>query len=72
MYVAVCILVTGSLLYQAVGGNKDELTRCLEETAKRLVAVERTIVNGVPKAAEEAMENFKSYVVFREPREYDM
>jgi hypothetical protein len=36
----------------------------LEDTANRLLAVERTVVNGVPKAAEEAMENLKSYVVF--------
>ena len=52
-------------LYQAVGDNKDELARRLKETANRLLAVERTIVSGVPKAAEEAMEKLKSYVVFR-------
>ena len=45
-----------------MGDNKDELAHRLEDTAKRLMAVERTIVNGVPKAAEEAMENLKSYV----------
>ena len=42
----------------------------LEETANRLLALERTVISGVPKAAEEAMENFKSYVVFRSPEEY--
>ena len=52
-----------------MGGNKDELSRCLEETAKRLLAVERTIINGVPNAAKEAMENFKSYVVFLAPKD---
>ena len=40
-------------LYQAVGDNKDELAQRLEDTAKRLLAVERTVANGVPKAAEE-------------------
>ena len=54
-----CILSIAWLLNQAVGGNKDELAQRLEDTAKRLLAVERTIVNGVPKAAEEAMENLK-------------
>ena len=44
--------------------------RRLEETANRLFAVERTIVSGVPKAAEEAMENLKSYVVFRALKGY--
>ena len=32
--------------------------------------MERTVVSGIPKAAEEAMENFKLYVVFRVPKEY--
>ena len=40
-----------------VGDNKDELAKSLEDTANRLLAVERTVVNGVPKATEEAMEN---------------
>ena len=52
------------LLYQAVGGNQDELAQRLEDTANRLLAVERTILSGVPKAAEKAMENLKLYVVF--------
>ncbi|KIJ94292.1 hypothetical protein K443DRAFT_12247, partial [Laccaria amethystina LaAM-08-1] len=43
----------------AVGSNKDELVQSLEETANRLLAVERMVVSGVPKAAEEAMENLK-------------
>ena len=55
-------LRTGLQLYQAVGDNKDELALRLEDTAKRLLAVERTIVSG-PKVAEEAMEDLKSYVV---------
>jgi hypothetical protein len=38
--------------------------------ANRLLAVERTVVSGVPKAAEEAMENLKKYVVFRAPIGY--
>ena len=37
----------------------------LEETANRLLTLERTVVSGVPKAAEEAMEKLKSYVVSR-------
>ena len=32
--------------------------------------MERTVVSGVPKAAEEAMENLKSYVVFLAPKGY--
>ena len=52
------------LSHQTVGDNKDELAQRLEDTANRLLAVERTVVNGVPKGAEEAMENLKSYVVF--------
>ena len=43
-----------------VEDNKDELSKSLEDTANRLLAVERTVVNGVPKATEEAMENLKS------------
>ena len=65
-----CISGTGWLLYQVVGNNNDELAQRLEETANRLLAVERTIVSGVPKAAEKAMANLKSYVVFCAPKEY--
>ena len=36
-----------------------------------LLAVEWAVVSGVPKTAEEAMENLKSYVVFRAPKGYD-
>jgi hypothetical protein len=52
-----------------VGDNNDELAQRLEDTANRLQALERTIDTnkGVPKTAEEAMEKFKSYVVFRAP-----
>ena len=64
-----CIWGTAWLIYQAVGDNKDELVQRLEDTANRLLAVERTVVNGVPKAAEEAMENHKSYV-FPAPNRY--
>ena len=64
------ILGTGWLLYQAVGDNKDELVQRLEDTANRLLAVERTVASGVPKAAEEAMEHLKSYVVFPAPKVY--
>ena len=53
------------LLYQAVGDNNDELAQRLEETANRLLAVERTVVGGVPIAAKKAMDNLKPYVVFR-------
>ena len=62
--------VTEADYYKAVGDNKDELAQHLEETANRLLAVERAVVSGVPKAAEEAMENLKSYVVFRAPKGY--
>jgi hypothetical protein len=48
-----------------VGDNKDRLAQLLDETAHRLLAVERTVVSGVPKAAEEVMENLKSYVTKR-------
>ena len=53
-----------------VEDNKDELAQRLEETANRLLAVERTVVIGVPKAAKQAMENLKSYVVFRALKGY--
>ena len=49
--------------------NNDELAQRLEDTANRLLAVERTVVNGVPKPAEEAMENLKLYV-FPAPKRY--
>ena len=51
-------------------GNNDELVQRLEDTANRFLVVERTVVSGVPKAAEEAMEKLKSYVVFRAPKGY--
>jgi hypothetical protein len=51
-----------------VGDNKDELAQRLEETANRLLVVKRTIVSGVPKAAEQEMENFRQYVIFRSPK----
>ena len=47
-----------------VEGNKDELARHAEETANRLLAVERTIAIGIPKAAEQEMERLKKYVAF--------
>ena len=63
--VGCCLYILGTgWLYQAVGDNKDELAQRLEETANRLLAVERTVVRGVPKTAEGAMEKLKSYVVF--------
>ena len=51
-----------------MGSNKDELVQLLEETANRLLTVERTVVSG--KAAEKAMENLKKYVIFRASIEY--
>ena len=63
-----CILDTGWLLYQTLGDNNDGLAQCLEDTANRLLAVERTVVCGIPKASEEAMEKLKSYVVFLVPK----
>jgi hypothetical protein len=48
-----------------VGDNKDKLAQLLEETAIRLLSAESTINSDVPKAVEKAMENFKSYVVYR-------
>ena len=59
-----------TIIFQAVGDNQDELAQCLEGTANRLLAVERTIANGVPIAAEEVMENFKLYVVFLAPKKF--
>ena len=47
-----------------MGGNKDELAQRLEDTANRLLAVERTVDSGIPKGAEVAMEKLKSYVFF--------
>jgi len=55
---------------EAVGDNKDELAQRLEETANRLMAVERTVAIGVPKAAEQEMEKLKQYVAFRAPKSY--
>jgi hypothetical protein len=51
------------------GGRSQQRRACaiLQQTANRLLAVERTVVGGVPKAAEEAMENLKLYVVFCAP-----
>ena len=48
------------LVHQAVGDNEDEIAQLLEDTANKLLAVERTVDNGIPKAAEKAMENLKS------------
>jgi hypothetical protein len=43
----------------------------LDETAIKLLAVKRTVDSGgVPKAAEEAMKNLETYVVFRVPKGY--
>ena len=50
-------------------GIKNELVQCLDETAVRLLAVERTI-SVVPKGAEEAMEKFKLYVVYSASKGY--
>ena len=72
MWVVVVSCILGAsllLLFKAVGDNKDELALRLEDTAKRLLAVERTIVSG-PKVAEEAMENLKLYVIFPVPKGY--
>ena len=55
-----CISGIGWLLNQAVGGNKDELAQRLEDTANRLLVVERTVDSGIPKGAEVAMEKLKS------------
>ena len=46
-----------------VGDNKDVLARRPEETANRLLAVERSVVIGVPKAAKQEMEKLTQYVV---------
>ena len=48
---------------QAVGDNKDELAQHLEETANRLLAIERTVAIGVPKAAKQEMKKLEQYVV---------
>ena len=53
-----------------VGDNKDELVQFLDETAIRLLGVERTVVSVVPKGAEEAMEKFNSYVIYSAPKGY--
>ena len=51
------------MLSQAVEDNKDELEQRLEDTSNRLLAVERTLGIGVPKAAQQEMEKLKQYVV---------
>jgi hypothetical protein len=53
----------------ASGDNKVELAQCLEKRQRDL-AVERAVISVVPQAAEEAMENLKSYIVFPAPKEY--
>ena len=50
-----------------MGENKDELAQRLEETANRLLAVERSVAIGVPKAAEQEMEKLTRYVVLPAP-----
>ena len=42
--------------------------RRLEETAKGLLAVEKTVISSFLKAAEDAMENLKLYVMFLAPK----
>ena len=46
-------------MYQADRDNKDELAYHLEEMANILLAMERTVVSGVPKSAKLAMEKLK-------------
>jgi hypothetical protein len=41
-----------------------------DTTNRRLLAVERMVISGVLKVAEEAMEKLKLYVVFRAPKGY--
>ncbi len=53
-----------------VGDNKDELSQRLEETANTLLAVERAVVSDVPKAADQALEKLKQYVIFCAPKVY--
>jgi len=38
-------------LPQVVGDNKDGLTQHVEQTANRLLAVERTVAIGIPNSA---------------------
>ena len=63
-------------LYQAVGDNDDELVQRLEETANRLLAVEKAVFDliseseALGKAVEEAKENLELYVIFRAPKGY--
>ena len=65
-----------TIIIQAVGDDNGELVKRLEETANRLLAVERAVFDRVPeseaigKAVEEAMENLELYVIFRAPKEY--
>ena len=51
------------MLSQAVADDKDALAQRLEETANRLLAVERAVAIGVPNAAEQEMEKLTRYVV---------
>ena len=50
-----------------VEGNKDELAQCLEETANRLLAMERTVAISLLKAAKQEMEKLKQYIVLLAP-----
>jgi hypothetical protein len=54
------------LLYKAVGDNKGKI-KYLEETVKTLQALEQTLNSNVPKAAEQAFEDFAQYVILRVP-----
>ena len=55
--------------------NNSELAQRLKETANMLLAVEKSkevqVRGDVPNTAKEAMEDFKSYVVFRAPKGYN-
>ncbi|KAF8153168.1 hypothetical protein B0H34DRAFT_94878 [Crassisporium funariophilum] len=46
-----------------IGDNKDELAQRLEELENRLLAMERSIAIGVPKAAEQEMAKLKQILV---------
>ncbi|CAA7260761.1 unnamed protein product [Cyclocybe aegerita] len=43
----------------AIGDNKDELAQRLGDTANRLLAVERTVVIGIPEVAKQAVEKLE-------------
>ena len=68
-----CILYTWAL-HRLTIIRRSETTktslRNISKKRKTLLAVERAVVSGAPKAAEEAMENPKSYIVFRAPKGY--